>query len=657
MNSFGPEAAAQVSARHNDDSRCRCKGKSVLRVTIGLIWTLFVQAGVLSAQAPAIPFDEAHWDLAGARVVQHLNRSAMVGLAVLKDVEFEDGIIEYDLAVSGARSYPGVIFRSRPNGSWERFYIRPHRSGRVPPSLYSDVLQYLPSWNRVDSWQLYSGPGYTAGAVIPADRWFHVRIEVSGDRGRVFLDDGADPALEIPSLRHGVGRGGVMLMGPADGSAYFSNFSLRADKTPSFGLAPRRDVAPGFISTWQVSQALPALEVDDSGVGLPAVVRGLQWRDLAADENGLVDVARVQGRSGQPDTVFLRTKLVAGKAEIRPYKIGYSDAVTVYLNGSKVFSGDSTYQGRDPSFLGIIGLNDVVGLALREGENELIVALSEVMGGWGFEMQEADAAFRARGVARLWATGKRFATPESVAYDPVRQVLYVSDYDPFHPSREEGRQSIQRVGLQGGEPEVLAQGLRNPTGLVVFRDSLWAVEAKSVVEIALPGGAITRRIPVPEAATLNDIDVDAAGVLYVSDPPQGVIYRISAGRAEAWLRGPEVSRPNGVCVSGSQLVWANNGDSGLKVVDLEGGRIRTIANLGGGLLDGVSNGPGGSWLVSYSPGRLFQVSAGGEATLLLDLTVPGTSIADFAFIPARNMVVFPTFFDNRVIAETLAATK
>ena len=656
MNSFGPEVAALVSARQ-DYSRCRRKGRSVLRVTIGLMWTLAVQAGVLSAQAPVIPFDEAHWNLASARVVQHLDRSAMMGLAVLKDVEFEDGVIEYDLAVSGARSYPGVIFRSQPNGSWERFYIRPHRSGRVPPPLYSDVLQYVPSWNRADSWQLYSGPGYTAGAVIPADRWFHVRIEVSGDRGRVFLDNGPDPALEIPSLRHGVGRGGVMLMGPADGSAYFSNFSVRADKTLSFGAAPRGDVSPGFIRTWQVSQALPALEVDDSGAGLPAVVGGLQWRDLAADENGLVDVARVQGRSGQPDTVFLRTRLVAAQAGIRPYKIGYSDAVTVYLNGSKVFSGDSTYQGRDPSFLGIIGLNDVVGLSLRQGENELVVALSEVMGGWGFELQQADAAYRARGVARLWATGKRFATPESVAYDPVRQVLYVSNYDPFHPSREEGRQSIQRVGLQGGEPEVLAQGLRNPTGLVVFRDSLYAVEAKSVVEIALPGGAVRRRIAVPDAATLNDIDVDQEGVLYVSDPPQGVIYRIRAGRAEAWLRGPEVSRPNGVCVSGSQLVWANNGDSGLKAVGLKGGRIRTIANLGGGLLDGVSNGPGGSWLVSYSPGRLFQVSAAGEAALLLDLTVSGTSIADFAFVQARDMVVFPTFFDNRVIAETLAAAK
>ena len=84
-----------------------------------------------------------------------------MGFAVLKDTEFESGIIEYDPAVTGARSYPGVGFQSRPGGSWKRFYMRPHRSGCVAPSLYTDVLQYVPAWNRSDSRKLYSGRGYT----------------------------------------------------------------------------------------------------------------------------------------------------------------------------------------------------------------------------------------------------------------------------------------------------------------------------------------------------------------------------------------------------------------------------------------------------------------------------------------------------------------
>ena len=51
-----------------------------------------------------------------------------------------------------------------------------------------------------------------------------------------------------------------MLMGPADGSAYFSNFSVRAEKALDLGPSPRQDIPPGFIRAWQVSQVLPALE-------------------------------------------------------------------------------------------------------------------------------------------------------------------------------------------------------------------------------------------------------------------------------------------------------------------------------------------------------------------------------------------------------------
>jgi DNA-binding beta-propeller fold protein YncE len=607
-------------------------------------------SGSLAAQQTTIPFDEAHWNLAGARVMDYLGRPALMGTAVLKDLEFENGVIEYDQAVRGGRSYPGVMFRAQADGSWERFYIRPHRSGRVAPSLYSDVLQYVPSWNRVDSWQLYSGAGYTSGAVIPADKWFHVKIEVSGERARVFLDQATQPSFDIPRLRHGLRRGGITLMGPADGSAYYSNFSVREDNTIQFGPVRRQNPAPGFVRSWQVSQAFNMLDIDGSGPGLPVEYAGLKWRDLPADEDGLVDVARVQARSGPPDTVFLKTVISAERAEVRPYRFGYSDIATVYLNGLKVFSGNSQYQGRDPSFLGIIGPNDILSLPLRAGNNEVVVVLSEISGGWGCLLQYAEAEFRASGLTDLWKTAKRFAVPESVAYDPAKQMLYVSNYDPYTPSGPEGLQTISKIGLQGGEPQVLARGLRNPTGLVVFKDRLFAVESNGVAEIDIATGAIARRISVPGASFLNDIAVDGEGTLYVSDPSQGAIHRISGGKVEVWLQGPDVRRPNGVCLSGNNLVWANNGDGRLKAADLNSKQIRVLADLNGGIIDGLATGPDGSLLVSHNEGRLFQVKASGEVTVLLDRTVAGIPIGDFTFIIEKNILVFPTFTDNRVMA-------
>ena len=61
---------------------------------------------------------------------------------------------------------------------------------------------------------------------------------------------------------------------------------------------------------------------------------------------------------------------------------GFSDRVRVYLNGRLLFQGDDTYRSRDYRFLGSIGYFDALYLPLRKGENELLMAVSEDLGGW-----------------------------------------------------------------------------------------------------------------------------------------------------------------------------------------------------------------------------------------------------------------------------------
>ncbi len=62
---------------------------------------------------------------------------------------------------------------------------------------------------------------------------------------------------------------------------------------------------------------------------------------------------------------------------------GYSDAASVYLNGSLIYRGNNGYQSRDYRYLGTIGLFDSVVLPLVEGDNEIWIAVSESFGGWG----------------------------------------------------------------------------------------------------------------------------------------------------------------------------------------------------------------------------------------------------------------------------------
>jgi hypothetical protein len=83
--------------------------------------------------------------------------------------------------------------------------------------------------------------------------------------------------------------------------------------------------------------------------------------------------------------VYARTSIDADRDQVRRLLIGYSDDVSVFLNGRILYRGRSAQGFRDPGFLGIVNPeNDLVYLPLKRGSNELVLAVSELGGGWGF---------------------------------------------------------------------------------------------------------------------------------------------------------------------------------------------------------------------------------------------------------------------------------
>lgn len=57
--------------------------------------------------------------------------------------------------------------------------------------------------------------------------------------------------------------------------------------------------------------------------------------------------------------------------------------MVIILNGKPIFAGKSGFRSRDPLFQGMIGYHDAVYLDLKEGENKLVFAVTEIFGGWG----------------------------------------------------------------------------------------------------------------------------------------------------------------------------------------------------------------------------------------------------------------------------------
>jgi hypothetical protein len=595
-----------------------------------------------------IPFVPERWDLAGAKIVDHLERQALIGTAVLKDIEFEDGTIECEIAMkAGARSYPGILFRFQSEEEYERVYLRPHRS-----PLYDDAVQYIAAFHGIDSWQLYNGPGLTARAVVPTDRWVPVRIEVQGAQARVFLDNAPQPVLVIGDLKHGKSRGRLGLTTVPDGTAFFSNFSFRQNGSMAFPPPPLVHPPPGCVRDWEISRPIKRRLIDFDSYPDAKALGVSSWTKVSALPEGVLDFSRTYGRLGaEPDAILARAVIQADKDGPKKFWLGYSDEASLFVNGRLVFYGNSAYRSRDSSFLGILGLYDAVSLPLRKGANEVMFIIGEAFGGWGFVLQDATCVQRAPGVEALWTTGKDFLIPESAAYDPGTEAFYISNYDGYNPSRGAGHQHISKLNSDGDAAALQwVSGLNNPTGLAVWKNRLYAVERAGLAEIDIPSAKIVNRIAIPGAAFLNDIAVADSGDMFVSDSRKNSIFRISSGKVEEWLTGPSVEAPNGIFILKGKLIVGTNGDGCLKAVDLATKEVSTLVNLGQGIIDGIASDPEGNLLVSHNEGRLFRVSPDGRATPILDTTALRMNMADFAYDPGLNMVVFPTFTDSRVAA-------
>lgn len=602
------------------------------------------------ARADAVPFTADRWDLSGAEIKEHLGRTSIAGTAILRDAGFQDGVVDVDVAVTGAPGYPGLLFRMQSGDEYERVYLRPHRAGRYP-----DAIHYAPSFHGITGWQLYFGEGHTAGVQLPPGQWIHLRLELCGTQARLFVGDLSAPALIMDHLVREPLRGAIALMSAPDGSSYFSDFRCAPDTCPAFPEARPVDVPPGMLRDWEISPVWKAGRIDWRAHYAAQELPGLSWTPIQADEAGRIDfsrwVARPQGEQSTPDALYARTSIDASQDEVRRLRFGYSDAVSLFLNGRLLYTGRSAYRQRDPSFLGIMGLMDEVALPLHAGRNELTACVVESFGGWGLICQDGSTRLQAEGIEPLHRSARRLRAPESAVWDPRRDRFYVSNFDPGGESGADGGPFLSLLDAEGKLLQAdWIGGLLNPSGLAVRGDTLYAVERTGLAVIDIRAERIARRIPIPAARFLNDIALDATGVAYVTDSGAAAIYRIEGTTAEAWLLHPALAQANGLCVAGDSLLVGCTADARVRSIRLHDRGIRTIASLPAGTMDGLSPDGHGGFLLSQVEGRIFRLPPAGPPEKILDLSAEGSGCADFAFAAGTGILVVPTWLDNRVIS-------
>lgn len=346
----------------------------------------FLLLSVPLVYAGEVPGSGGLWSIAqderlgDAKIAPHLGRQALWlrnNTHVLAAGErFVDGTIEFDLAPLENGRFFAVDFRYQGFDAYENVYFRPFKSGEF------DALQYAPRINGGSTWQLY--PEFSAAAEYPPDRWTHIRLEVSGALLEVFVGDAKEPTLRVPRLRGEVDGGGVVVWarvnnGPKQWAAAVSNFRV-TPRNPTSLEGEVGEPPKGFLTAWQLAEEVH--DAKDPVLALPALSG---WKSVGVEESGLVNLNRRLARSRGRKTAYLRTTIHADAAESKLLHLGYSDDVTVFLNGNALYAGRNGWESRYPGFLGLLDPNlETVALRLNPGDNELIIAVTDDQRfGWG----------------------------------------------------------------------------------------------------------------------------------------------------------------------------------------------------------------------------------------------------------------------------------
>ncbi len=249
----------------------------------GAVATILLNASSLSAQTPAHVQTFPLRDTAGliapkvkAEAVTYLGRKSVRitidgddqgGLALLPGTDFQDGVIEADIALKttvppGVR-YPGflgIAFRVRPDAShYELFYLRPGNSDAPEQPMRNHSVQYSSEpdfgWYRLRrEWPSV----YESNADLAMETWTKVRIEVVGRAAKLYLNGSAKPSLVVDGLKGEDLHGAVGLWSFTDEEAYFSNVRI----TPAVpqNLKNESDVA----GSWEMRYSSDAGRMDAS---------------------------------------------------------------------------------------------------------------------------------------------------------------------------------------------------------------------------------------------------------------------------------------------------------------------------------------------------------------------------------------------------------
>jgi hypothetical protein len=260
-------------------------------------------------------------------------------------------------------AYAGIAFRVADAANYELAYAVPHASGQW------DAIQYDPVFHASNTWQLYHGPAYQAAMTVPTGRWFRLEVTYCGQRAAIAVD--GQPPLVVQRLAHATGPGwlGLWTFRPT----YFAELRVATVSALDVPQGPAPLAVPATVEAWFAE-----------GYGV-----------VACEPSGVLNLNRyLPAATGE---VRLLRRFEAREGGEVAISFGYSDALTLELDGREIYAGERTFTGfADRSSRGYAELGDV---SLRQnvgpGTHDLAAVLRVCEGfGWGMVLSAQGAGLQ-----------------------------------------------------------------------------------------------------------------------------------------------------------------------------------------------------------------------------------------------------------------------
>ena len=159
-------------------------------------------------------------------------------LAWIEGLEFASGTIEAELAgapapgaPATARGFVGIAFRLQSDmRTYDAFYLRPTNGRADDQERRNHAVQYIshPDW----PWfrlRKETPSRYEAYSDLLPGAWTRIKIEVQGERARLYVHGQEQPTLIVNDLKTGAqGKGAVALWLDRGTVAHFRNLSVHS---------------------------------------------------------------------------------------------------------------------------------------------------------------------------------------------------------------------------------------------------------------------------------------------------------------------------------------------------------------------------------------------------------------------------------------------